>query len=247
MMREKIYTIPIHDAFAQDCECPVCVMYRKLEENAIRYTIGPGASYMEEDIRAQMDDQGFCQKHLRTLYEYPNKTGLAMMLKTHMDRTIRELEKAAKAPLPGPNSMFKKKIRPASPVIDFIEEQEKKCFVCGYINQTFESYLMTIFYLYEREEEFRQQFAGTKGFCTGHYKNLFELAPRYLNKKHLESFLGQLNKSYLDNFKRVRDDVEWFICKNDYRYQEEPWKNARDSLQRALTKVGSVIVSEEVS
>ena len=53
-MREKIYTIPIHDAFAQDCECPVCVMYRKLEENAIRYTIGPGASYMEEIGRAHV-------------------------------------------------------------------------------------------------------------------------------------------------------------------------------------------------
>ena len=35
----------------------------------------------------------------------------------------------------------------------------------------------------------------------------------------LEPFLRELNGSYLENFKRVRDDVEWFICKNDYRYQ----------------------------
>lgn len=244
-MKEKIYTIPIQDAFAAGCECPVCAMYQKLEENAINYTIGPGASYMEEDIREQTDGQGFCRKHFRDLYTYPNKMGLALMLKTHMDKTIQELEKAAEAPLPSPNSMFKKQAKPSSPVIDYVEGLEKECFVCGYIRQTFESYLRTIFYLYEREEEFRQQFAQSKGFCTSHYKDLFCLAPKYLNKKFLEPFLRELNGSYLENFKRVRDDVEWFICKNDYRYQDEPWKNARDALQRALTKTGSIIIPEE--
>ncbi len=244
-MKEKIYTIPIQDAFGQGCECPVCAMYQKLEENAINYTIGSGASYMEEDIRAQTDAQGFCQKHLRDLYAYPNKIGLALMLKTHMDKTIKELEQAAKAPLPSPNSIFKKNAKPSSPVVEYVERQEATCFVCGYINQTFESYLMTIFYLYEREEDFRRQFAESKGFCTSHYKDLFCLAPRYLNKKYLEPFLKELNEIYLENFKRVRDDVEWFICKNDYRYKEEPWKNAKDALPRALTKAGSIIVSEE--
>ena len=99
-MKTEIYTIPIQDAFAEESECPVCRMYQKLEENAINYTIGPGASYMEGDIREQSDEQGFCQKHLGMLYEYPNKLGLAMMLKTHMDKTAKELKKAMKAPLP---------------------------------------------------------------------------------------------------------------------------------------------------
>lgn len=92
-MKTEIYTIPIQDAFAEESECPVCRMYQKLEENAINYTIGPGASYMEGDIREQSDEQGFCQKHLEMLYEHPNKLGLAMMLKTHMDKTAKELKK----------------------------------------------------------------------------------------------------------------------------------------------------------
>lgn len=244
-MKEKIYTIPINDAFQMDCECPVCAMYQKLEENAINYTIGSGASYMEEDIRAQTDEQGFCQKHLRDLYVYPNKLGLALMLKTHMDKTIKELEKASKAPLPLPNSLFKKNAKPDSPITDYIERLEQKCFVCGYINQTFESYLMTIFYLYEREADFRKRFSESKGFCTKHYGMLFTLAPKYLNKKYLEEFLNVMNQIYMDNFKRVRDDVEWFIRKNDYLNKDEPWKNAKDALPRALTKVGSIPVEEE--
>ena len=89
-MKEKLHTIPVLDAFGQDCECPVCAMYQKLEENAINYTIGAGASYMEEDIRAQTDEQGFCRRHLQDLYRYPNKIGLALILKTHMDYTDRK-------------------------------------------------------------------------------------------------------------------------------------------------------------
>lgn len=43
----------------------------------------------------------------------------------------------------------------------------------------------------------------------------------------------------------MRDDVEWFICKNDYRYKEGPWKNAKDALPRVLTKAGSILVEPQ--
>lgn len=41
--------------------------------------------------------------------------------------------------------------------------------------------------------------------------------------------------------KRVRDDVSWFINKFDHKYFNEPWKNAKDSLPRAMTKDCSII------
>ena len=244
-MKTEIYTIPIQDAFAEESECPVCRMYQKLEENAINYTIGPGASYMEGDIREQSDEQGFCQKHLEMLYEYPNKLGLAMMLKTHMDKTAKELKKAMKAPLPQAAVLFRKKSQTVHPVITFVEEKEKKCFVCDYINHSFTNYINTIYYLYEKEEDFRKQFAASKGFCVNHYKVLFSGAPEYMGKKYLNEFLMTLNETFINGYERVRDDLEWFICKNDYRYKEQPWKNARDALQRGLVKAGSIMEAEE--
>ena len=30
IMKEKLYTIPVNDAFAKDCECPLCAMYKEL-------------------------------------------------------------------------------------------------------------------------------------------------------------------------------------------------------------------------
>ena len=48
-MKEKIYTVPVNDAFALDSECPICSMFEKLENDAVEYAMGP--SYMEDDIR----------------------------------------------------------------------------------------------------------------------------------------------------------------------------------------------------
>ena len=65
-MKEKLYSIPVHDAFNEDCECPICAMFHKLENDAVDYTMGP--SYMEDDTRAMTDEAGFCEKHIRMVY-----------------------------------------------------------------------------------------------------------------------------------------------------------------------------------
>ena len=85
-MKEKIYTIPVNDAFSSDCECPICSMYKALEDDAVSYTMGP--SYMEDDIRAVTDKKGFCQKHLKKVYDCENRLGFALVMKTHLDLSL---------------------------------------------------------------------------------------------------------------------------------------------------------------
>ena len=38
-MKEKIYTVPVNDAFALDSECPICSMFEKLENDAVEYAM----------------------------------------------------------------------------------------------------------------------------------------------------------------------------------------------------------------
>ena len=38
-------------------------------------------------------------------------------------------------------------------------------------------------------------------------------------------------ENYIDE---LTGDVSWFCKKFDYRYDEEPWYNSRDSVQRAV-------------
>ena len=40
-----------------------------------------------------------------------------------------------------------------------------------------------------------------------------------------------VTEAYLDT---LREDVSWFCKKFDYRYEAEPWKNSKDSVDRAI-------------
>jgi hypothetical protein len=62
-----------------------------------------------------------------------------------------------------------------------------------------------------------------------------------LSGDQLKDFTNQLNTLYIDNMKRVRDDLDWFIDKFDYRYADRPWNNSKDALPRTIIKTNSVI------
>ena len=79
-MKEQLYTIPLMDAFREKDECPFCFIQRSLEQHAIDFTLGSGASYMEDDIRFQTDKAGFCKDHYQKMFLYGNRLGSALIL-----------------------------------------------------------------------------------------------------------------------------------------------------------------------
>lgn len=237
-MMEKLYTIPVQDAFNEKSECPVCKMYESLENNAIDFVMGP--SYMEDDVRLVTDKIGFCGKHIRMMYTNQNRLGLGLMIKTHMDRTIKDLEELTAKDVPAKQGLFKKKDNSGSPVNSYIEKLNSSCYVCNRIEDIFDRYIETIFHMYRTDSDFRKCFEEGKGFCTSHYGLLRSLAADKLSGDKLETFVKTLDKSYIENMKRVRDDVEWFTDKFDYRNADAPWKNSKDALPRAVIKIDSI-------
>lgn len=238
-MKDKLFTIPVTDAFHTDCECPICQMRKEVEENAIEFTMGP--SYMEDDIREATSRLGFCENHLKQLYQNQNRLGLSLILKTHIDKLIDDIEKLSETKkLPQAASLFKKKDG-SREILNYLEQLEETCFICEKIDKTMERYIATIFHLYSNSEEFRSMFKATKGFCTKHYKDLFAAAPLYFKGNQLNEFIQVLNQLYLNNMKILRDDLEWFIQKFDYRFANEPWKNSKDALPRTMQKTNSIL------
>lgn len=239
-MKEKLYTIPVNDAFDSECECPICAMRRELETQSVEYTMGP--SYMEEDIRAKTDQMGFCSRHMQQIYEQKNMLGMALILKTHISQTRRDLEKLTKETAK-PAALFKKPER--SPASVYVEKLQNSCFICDRINQVFNRYISTIFHLYRTDQGFQEKYRSSKGFCTEHYGMLLDQAQRELKGDTYLSFVQDTTRLYLENMKRVEDDLEWFINKFDYRYQNEPWKNSRDAVPRAMTKTAGILPPEK--
>lgn len=238
-MKEQLYTIPVNDAFQKDCECSLCAIKYSLEEDTILYTMG--SSYMEDDIRAQTDKLGFCSIHLKLMYENQNRLGFAHILNTHVKKTNREIEKRINI-APKKSALFSKKTASASPILSYIHQLHTTCFVCNKINHTFDQYVSTIFYLYKTEPHFVKLFNQSKGFCMEHYGLLLERAPQYLKQNMLEQFTQDTNTLYLNNMKRLEEELDWFIDKFDYRNSDAPWKNSKDSLIRGALKVNSTQV-----
>lgn len=240
-MKEQLYTIPVNDAFQSDCECPLCKMKHTLEHNAIEYTLGP--SYMEDDNRAMTDEVGFCEKHIADLYAEKNRLGLALILSTHMQKITKDLKALSANSTPSGKSLFKKQTESTN-VGTYVKQLSKNCFICNRIDNTFDRYVNTIFHLYKKDNEFPEKLRHCKGFCTYHYALLFDRAGTELSKDILEQFLTDIQKVYFSNMERMQEDIEWFINKFDYRYQNEPWKNAKDALPRAVLKTHSVLTPD---
>lgn len=240
-MAEQLYTIPVNDAFASDCECPICAMYAGLEQNAIEYTMGP--SYMEDDNRAMTDKLGFCSKHIRILYGEKNRLGLALMLKTHTDKTIRDLKELSKNKPVSQGGLFKKSA--SSSVSEYIKKLEESCFICDRIDNTFDRYIDTIFHLWKKDPEFKDKFKSSKGFCNYHYGVLFDQGSLKLSKDAYSEFVEILNNVYFENMERVNGDIGWFIDKFDYRFKDEPWKNSKDAIPRGIIKTNHTILDQD--
>lgn len=235
-MKEKLYTIPVNDAFNIDCECPLCVMYHDLETNAIDFTLGP--SYMEEDIRQITDKEGFCANHIKLMYKKQNSLGIANILKTHLNKRIKDIESLSNQPI-NKGGLFKKNI--LSPISEYIKEHNESCFVCNKVNSTFNRYLATITHLYKNDSNFRDKLTSSKGFCLKHYDMLYSQGLEDMKGSVLDNFIQDINKVTLDNLRRVDADLDWFIDKFDYRYKNEPWKNSKDAVERTITKTNSII------
>ena len=59
--------------------------------------------------------------------------------------------------------LFRKK--ESSGVKAYMDGLDASCYICSRMAGMFERYLVTVFYLYEHDEEFRRKFSACKGFC----------------------------------------------------------------------------------
>ncbi len=239
-MKEKLYTIPLTDAFQAQDECPFCFVERKLEQDAIDFILG--SAYMESDIREATDKQGFCRHHFQMMYDYGNSLGNALMLKTHIIKLNQELSnqiKAYKSTPAGKAGLFgrHKSSESSNSLSAFIEEKEHTCYVCDYYRDTYRRYLDTFFHMYKTSPEFMEVIRSSKGFCMHHLKDLLNEAEQQLNEKQKNELVPVLFELTSQNMLRIQEDISWFVDKFDYRNKDADWKNSKDAIPRSIQKL----------
>ena len=236
-MKEQIHTIPVNDAFLSGDECPFCHMERETEQRVIRFVLGPSASYMEVDVREETNRMGFCRDHLKKLYDFSNPLGAALILQTHMDEMLRQLEATQPDSDHPKRSLFRPKANLESTPVDvWAEKAEHSCYICSRVQSNMDRYYSTFFRLI-RDAEFRSRVENCKGFCLHHYFRLMEEAKQKLPQNQQEWFYHTVYALTRDNLIRVKEDLDWFVLKFDYRNAGADWKNSRDALPRAIQKL----------
>ena len=249
-MKEKLYTIPLNDAVNANDECPFCYIERKLEQDLLDFVLGSSSSYMESDIREKTDEAGFCRIHMKKMFDYGNTLGNSLILKTHYEKIRKEMKEKIRSHSPGRSrKVLFEKIRPASqkdPLSDWCEKKDHSCYICQNLGETFQRYIDTFFYVYGKDESFRQKIFHGKGFCLHHFGILTDAAPRYLNQNQYEEFCQEIFRLMDENMARLQEDITWLIDKFDYRNKDADWKNSKDALQRGMQKLRGGYPSDPV-
>ena len=237
-MKDTIETIPVNEAFSSGDECPFCYLERMAEQRTIRYVLGPGASYMEPDVRAVTDVKGFCRGHFKKLYDFGNPLGNALIMQTYYEGLVDELEQVnrkyvmpAKKPLIG-----KRKATDENTLLQWARQKRSTCFLCDRLEYNMDRYYLTFFALIKKEE-FRTLVENSKGFCIHHFSQLLEQAEEKLPNSQREWFYETGMRLMRENLARVKGDIDWFVGMFDYRQAGADWKNSRDAVSRGMQKL----------
>lgn len=248
-MKETIYTIPVNEAFETKCECPLCNLERRFENDRVNYYLGP--SLMEPDNRIETNESGFCAKHFALMYDTrANRLGLGLIISTHLQEQNKKIEKIAKSASNGTSnekkglfSAFKgsgENARAAENLIKYVKEQQEECCICRDLNKTMERYCEVITTLYFSEKDFKERFNSGLGFCMPHFSMLLEAAKKNLFGSRQEEFLGVMIKMQIENLNRIQSEIDWFTQKFDYRNQDADWGNSRDAVSRSIEKITGI-------
>ena len=222
---EQIYTIPVNEAFEHSAAdksagCPFCALYNKLENDELDLILG--ASIMEPDVRIKTNEEGFCRTHYDMMFVMKNRLGMALTLESHLAELTKDIKGGGLFSTPGASATKR------------IGELECSCYVCRRIEFNFAHMVETAVLLWERDEDFAPKLREQPYFCLPHYKRFLVTAKDSLPKKKFAEFEKECSSIVNSYIETLGEDVSWFCKKFDYRYDEEPWYNSKDAVERSI-------------
>ncbi len=225
---EQIYTIPVNEAMdyaikTPDSGCPICSLYKKLEWDEVDIIMG--ASLMEPAIRIQTNQEGFCRHHYGKLLEKNNRLGLALLLESHLQSIDEKLKDTALA------GVFGKK---GEGPIREIRTLNGSCYLCRRIGTSLTHMMETFVHLWQGDASFQKKVEALDRLCLPHYGEILEIGKQKLSKKDFAQLYTVLKEKEEVHLAALEKDVNWFTKKFDYRYESDPWYNAKDSIERTI-------------
>jgi hypothetical protein len=150
-----------------------------------------------------------------------NRLSMALTLESHLFQLQKELSPSGIA------GLF------ANPVAR-VEKLEGSCYVCARVDYHFGKMAEVVVGLWKSDPDFPAKFNAQPYFCLPHYRMLVDTAKKALGKKDFSEFEKQASAIVNAYLEKLSEDVSWFCKKFDYRYENEPWYDSKDAIERAV-------------
>ena len=227
-MPEKIFTIPINEAFDERDGCPLCRMRDKLEEQTLESALG--AAMMEPAIRIEMNREGFCRTHLLAMHRKKNKLALGLILESRLEELAGLLEEPAGR---GKRGFFGKK-EDKGDAAELLGAEARSCYACKRIRSTEVRYCSNTAWLWDSDAAFREKLKGQPWFCLSHGAMLLRVAKEELKDGPYASLYEAVTGRMREALTQLRQDVTAFTVSFDHRNAGKLLSEAeRTSLERA--------------
>ena len=220
VMNYHIDTGIIYEKFSEDCECPLCEIEKKVQEQFLHEFLNDAV--MEDDTRIKVGKLGFCDKHFDMLFNRRNKLSVALQVGTRAEKLqplFSEIKSAGAA---------KKRAKE-------ILNATSACIICDLTEESMTKYYKTVAQMFVREKDFYKILFASKGFCVRHYAKLLECSSSagFAAKE----YLSLLSRVQAKNFERIRAELKDFCDSHDYRNAYKPLGNAETALPRMRVKL----------
>ena len=236
MRKYELETIPIWDAYDGDSECPLCPLEERAEIRYVEHYLG--SSIMVPETRIEVNEKGFCPKHLHMLFAFEkNRHGLGLISHTHLQEIKAKLRIQHRLIREG----NKKKL---SAFLDQLASAEAGCLICDRLEYTLNRYTYTIVYLWQHKEDFNAAFNGSKGFCLHHLTYVLLMAEERLTGGRFKSFLSDVIRLQEESYERLEGEILWFTQKFDYQNVDKSWGTSKDALHRVLQKLSGIVMKD---
>jgi hypothetical protein len=234
----KLEISKVHDAYAQDGECPLCTLADAAERWYLESFLGGRA--MAPEARVLTNEKGFCPEHTLRLYRGHNPLGLAVMAHTHLQHQAPALRAAlSEAMKPGRRGAALDRLA------DRIEALRDRCQVCDMLAADLQRWASTIVYLWKHDPEFPPRLAGSRGFCLDHLRTVVLSARDQLAAADLERFLAEVLPLAGNSLERLEAELLDFTQLFQHSAPGTGTEEQRTALSRALQFLAGRLMRKE--
>jgi hypothetical protein len=229
-MAEKIYTIPINEAFDQYDGCPLCRLRATLDEQSVTYVMG--AAMMEPDVRIRTNQLGFCRTHFAAMRAQKNRLSLALILESHLDTVAGQFPDAGNQKS---SRLGKLKKFDGDPKTAAIAQQAASCYVCQRVAEFEGQYVGNVVHIWKKDAAFREKLQKQPFFCLEHYTALLDDARKSLSEDAFLTFRQELTDVMTRYLTQLRADNSAFCKSFDHENARKPLTEAqKTSVERAI-------------